>query len=85
VELKALEIEVNTHPDKQVSQTDPDTRLMKTHHTQRQVSYSVQSAVDTKHHLIVAHHILMTTDRGQMTLVADKVDLPKPEGSRAQL
>ena len=73
VELKALEEEVNEHPDKQVSQTDPDARLMKTHHMQRQVCYNVQSAVDTKHHLIVAHDIVMTTDRGQLTLVAEQV------------
>mgnify|MGYP006939817235 CR=1 FL=1 len=68
VELKALVIEVNEHPDKQVSQTDPAARLMKTHHLQRQVCYNVQSAVDTKHHLIVAHNIVMTTDRGLLTL-----------------
>ena len=73
VELKALEKEVNEHPDKQVSQTDPDARLMKTHHMERKVCYNVQSAVDTKHHLIVAHDIVMTTDRGQLTLVAEQV------------
>jgi hypothetical protein len=33
----------------------------------------VQTAVDTKHHLIVAHDIVMTTDRGQLTLVAEQV------------
>lgn len=37
IELKALEIQVNEHPDKQVSQTGPDARLMKTQHMQRQV------------------------------------------------
>jgi transposase len=73
IELKALEVEVNAHPDKQISQTDPDARLMKTHHMERQVCYNVQSAVDTKHHLIVAHDIVMTTDRGQLTLVAKQV------------
>ena len=73
VELKALEIQVNEHPDKQVSQTDPDARLMKTQHMQRQVCYNVQSAVDTKHHLIVEHDVTMTTDRGQLTLVAEQV------------
>ncbi len=35
VELKALEVEVNAHPDKQISRTDPDAHLMKTHHMQR--------------------------------------------------
>jgi hypothetical protein len=73
--LKALEVEVNAHPDKQISQTDPDARLMKTHHIERQVCYNVQSAVDTKHHLIVAHDIVMTTDRGQLTLVAEQVQV----------
>mgnify|MGYP003632626122 FL=1 len=73
LELKALEKEVNEHPDKQVSQTDPDARLMKTHHMERQVCYNVQSAVDTKHHLIVAHDIVQTTDRGQLAVVAKQV------------
>ena len=73
IELKALEIQVNEHPDKQVSQTDPDARLMKTQHMQRQVCYNVQSDVDTKHHLIIEHDVTMTTDRGQLTLVAAQV------------
>ncbi|EBN2862722.1 transposase, partial [Salmonella enterica] len=73
VELKELEKQVNEHPDKQISQTDPDARLMKTHHMERQVCYNVQTAVDTKHHLIVCHDIVMTTDRGQLTLVAEQV------------
>ena len=73
VELKALEKEVNEHPDKQVSQTDSDARLMHTHHMERRVCYNVQSAVDTKHHLIVEHDVTMTVDRGQLTLVAAQV------------
>jgi hypothetical protein len=39
---------------------------------QRQVCYNVQSAVDTKSHLIVAHDIVMTTDT-ELTLVAEQV------------
>jgi transposase/prophage antirepressor-like protein len=73
VELKTLEKEVNEHPDKQVSQTDPDARLMHTHHMERRVCYNVQSAVDTKHHLIVEHDVTMAVDRGQLTLVAAQV------------
>jgi hypothetical protein len=61
------------HPDKQISQTAPDARLLKTHHMERQVCYNVQTAVDTKHHLITHHDIVMTTDRGQLTLVAQQV------------
>ena len=73
VELTALEKEVNEHPDKQVSQTDPDARLMKTHHMERQVCYNVQSAVDTKHHLIISHEVTNTPDRGQLSRVTRQV------------
>jgi transposase len=73
VELKALEKEVNEHPDKQVSQTDPDARLMKTYHMERQVCYNVQSAVDTKHHLIVEHDVTTTLDKVQLPLMAAQV------------
>lgn len=69
-ELKTLEAEVNESPDKQVSITDPDSRLMKTQGMTRVVSYNVQSAVDAKHHLIVAHEVTNTTDRGQLCNMA---------------
>jgi len=73
VELKALEQEVNDHPDQQISQNDPDSRLMKTHHMERQVCYNVQSAVDTKHHLIISHEVTNIPDRNQLTRVASQV------------
>ena len=63
-ELKTLEVEVNQHPDKQLSTTDPDSRLLKTRGMTRAVCYNVQSAVDTKHHLIVAHEVTNKQDRG---------------------
>ncbi len=65
-ELKALEEEVNHHPEKQLSTTDPDSRLMKTQGMTRSVCYNVQTAVDTKHHLIVAHEVTNKPDRGQL-------------------
>ena len=65
-ELKTLEVEVNQHPDKQLSTTDPDSRLLKTQGMTRAVCYNVQSAVDTKHHLIVAHEVMNKQDRGQL-------------------
>jgi len=74
-ELKALEEEVNNHPDKQLSTVDPDSRLMKTQGMTRAVCYNMQSAVDTKHHLIVAHEVTNKPDRGQLCQVAKEVQI----------
>lgn len=43
---------------------------MKTNNMNRQVCYNVQTAVDTKNHLIVAHEVTNTTDNGQLGSVA---------------
>jgi hypothetical protein len=65
-ELHEIKEQVENHPDKQISTTDPDSRLMKTQGFTRVVSYNVQSAVDTKNHLIVAHEVTNVPDRGQL-------------------
>lgn len=65
-EFKALKKKVEETPDKQISETDPDSRLMKVKGMIRQVSYNVQSVVDTKHHLIVAHKVTNVPDRGKL-------------------
>lgn len=75
VELKDMEEAVNRHPDKQVSTVDPDSRLMKTQGMTRVVCYNVQSAVDTRHHLIVTHEVTNTPDRGQLCKVAKQVNV----------
>ena len=67
-----MEEKVNKHPEKQVSTTDPDSRLMKTKGMSRLVCYNVQSAVDSKHHLIVAHEVTKKTDRGQICWMGKK-------------
>lgn len=46
-ELKEIEIQLNKAPDKQISQTDPDARSMKTRGTGI-VGYNVQTAVDRR-------------------------------------
>lgn len=71
--LKILEKEVKAQPDKQISLSDPDSRLMKTRGNQRKVCYNVQTAVDTKHHLIVAHEVNnLVSDRSQLTKMAQR-------------
>ena len=66
--LKAIEKRVLASPDQQVSLTDPDCRSMATSgRGSGMVAYNVQSAVDTEHHLIVAHEVTnVGTDRSQL-------------------
>jgi transposase len=64
-ELKDLKDKVEAHPDKQISTTDLDSRMMKSGMGVK-VCYNLQSAVDCKHHLIVAHDVTNTTDKNQL-------------------
>jgi len=69
--LKAREIEVQAHPDKQVSTTDEDARSMMKPGGGSVVGYNVQTAVDEKHHLIAAHEVTnATTDKQQLEKMA---------------
>jgi len=80
-ELKTLEAQVNSHPEKQLSTTDPDSRLLKTQGMTRSVCYNVQSAVDTKHHLIVAHEVTNKQDRGQLCSMGEQVQVALGQGA----
>jgi len=73
-EVKTIEKLVETAPDKQISLTDPDARAMSTNaRSSGTVGYNVQTAVDTKHHLIVAHDVSMAMgDRKQLTRMSVK-------------
>jgi transposase len=73
-ELKALEEKVQELPDKQISLTDPEARSMRSNsETAGVIGYNVQSAVDTEHHLIVAHEVNnIGIDRAQLFNMAMK-------------
>jgi len=70
--LQALELQMLSTPDQQISLTDPDARSMATSgRGSGVVGYNVQAAVDTTHHLIVAHEVTnIGTDRSQLARVA---------------
>jgi hypothetical protein len=72
-ELKQHEVDVEAHPDNQVSLTDPDARSMMKAGGGSSVSYNVQTAVDSQHHLIAAHEVTnATSDRSQLSSMAEK-------------
>ena len=72
--LKKLEVEMLAQPDQQISLTDPDARSMATSgRGTGMVGYNVQTAVDTKHHLIVEHEVTnVGHDRSQLYNMAKR-------------
>ena len=71
-ELRAIDARMNASPDKQVSLTDPDARSMNNREGGI-VGYNVQTAVDTEHHLIVAHEVVAHgVDRDQLAPMAEQ-------------
>ncbi len=72
--LRALETEMLATPDQQISLTDPDARSMATSaRGSGMVGDNVQAAVDTTHHLIVAHDVInQGHDRAQLSAMSNK-------------
>ena len=72
--LDGIDTQIKESPDSQISMTDPDARSMATSGKGTAiVGYNVQSAVDDKHHLIVAHQVTNHGhDRDQLTPMSVK-------------
>ena len=74
VRLNAINTDMMQSEDKQTSLTDPDARSMATSGKDTGiVGCNVQIAVDTQHHLIVAHEVTnVGTDRRQLSNMAEQ-------------
>jgi hypothetical protein len=72
--LNALNSEMMQTENRQISLTDPDARSMATSgRGSGIVGYNVQSAVDTKHHLIVTHEVTnVGSDRSQLSRMSEQ-------------
>ncbi|MCX4173993.1 MULTISPECIES: IS1182 family transposase [Paraburkholderia] len=71
-ELEQIKQQLKDEPDGQLSLTDPDSRSMTSGGKRTgTVGYNVQTAVDTKHHLIVEHEVTnIGGDHGQLSKMA---------------
>ncbi len=74
VKLEEIDTQLQATPDKQISLVDPDARSMATSgRGSGMVGYNVQTAVDTKNHLIVAHEVTnVGHDRNQLANMAEQ-------------
>src|SRR5215468_7772724 len=74
VRLNEINAQMMKSEDKQVSLSDPDARSMATSGKDTGiVGYNVQTAVDTKNHIIVAHEVTnVGTDRHQLSNMAEQ-------------
>jgi transposase len=72
--LNGLNTQMMQTEDKQISLTDPDARSMATSgRGSGLVGYNVQSAVDTRHHLIVTHEVTnVGSDRSQLSRMSEQ-------------
>jgi transposase len=70
--MKTIEAQLAQAEDTQISLTDPDARAMQgTGKATGMVGYNVQCAVETEHHLIVAHEVTNEVhDRYQLSSMA---------------
>ena len=89
--LAEVEKKLVASGEKQISLTDPDARAMTSKsHSAYTVGYNVQSAVDTKNHLIVAHEVtnvgidkdqlLAMAEQAREALAAEKIEVVADKG-----
>ncbi|WP_426435514.1 hypothetical protein [Bradyrhizobium genosp. P] len=80
--MNSLNAQMMQTEDKQVSLTDPDARSMATSgRGSGMVGYNVQSAVDTKYHLIVAHEVTnVGSERARAAIGSEAIEAVADRG-----
>ena len=89
--LDVVEKQMLSTPDEQISLTDPDSRSMATSgRGSGVVGYNVQTAVETEHHLIIAHevtnvgndtaHLANMAEQAKAVLAVDKLEAVADRG-----
>jgi transposase len=72
-EYTRIQAEMKTTGQKQISLTDPDSRLMRVDRQKFDVCYNIESAVDSKHHLIVDYDATNNSDdHNQLARMAER-------------
>jgi len=81
--LKQMGRELEAEPGTQISRTDPDARAMSTAGKGTDVvGYNVQIAVDTEHHLILAHEVTnVGSDRAQLVAIGEAAQVASGHAS----
>ena len=87
---KQVQNQMKATGQKEISLTDPDSRLMRVDSQRLEVSYNIQTSVDAKQHLIVDYDVINnSTDHHQLardaeaakqTLGVDRLDIVSDKG-----
>lgn len=75
-----LQEQLSQSGETQISTTDPDARALLVQGQVVEVSYNVQAAVDDKHNLVVANHVINRNDRNAL----HDISLEAKEGLNAE-
>lgn len=72
INYELLQEQLKQSGDTQLSTTDPDARALLVQGQVVEVSYNVQAAVDDKHNLVVATHVINRNDRNALHDIASE-------------
>ncbi len=70
INYQLLQDQLTQSGQTQISTTDPDAKALLVHGQVVEVSYNVQAAVDDKHNLVVATHVINRNDRNALHDIA---------------